>query len=160
MKNVKGYEGLYAITTNCDVWSYKLNKFLSTFASKTSNYLQVKLTKDGVRKHHLVHRLVALTYINNPDNLPEVDHIDNDILNNNVSNLRWITRKGNLYKSYNTMGPIRNHRVCYVYKDNKFIGLFNSVLEAARFCAEEFGLSKSSLAKYRKVKNVKIVTVN
>lgn len=71
MKNVKGYEGLYAITTNGDVWSYKSNKFLSTFAGKTSNYLLVDLTKNGVRKHHLVHRLVALTYIDNPDNLPE-----------------------------------------------------------------------------------------
>jgi len=60
-----------------------------------TGYHQVMICIDGVQKHMYVHRLVAATFIPNPNNLPAIDHIDNNPKNNNVDNLRWITNADN-----------------------------------------------------------------
>lgn len=94
MKDIKGFEGLYAVTSCGKVWSYKAHKFLSP--GKTQDgYLQVVLRKDNESKHLYVHRLVAQAYIPNEDNLETVDHIDCDKTNNNVNNLHWLSRSDN-----------------------------------------------------------------
>ena len=54
-------------------------------------YLRIGLSKNGKVKDFKLHRLLALTFIPNPDNLPEVDHIDRDRSNNNLENLHWVT---------------------------------------------------------------------
>ena len=69
-------------------------KFLKNDVGK-KGYCRVALSNSENRKKFLVHRLVALHYIPNPNNYPEVDHIDMDKSNNNVSNLRWVTSKMN-----------------------------------------------------------------
>ena len=73
MKDIKGYEGLYAVTSCGRVWSYRRNKFLAPATIK-SGYNYVNLYKDGKKKFCRVHRLVAEAYIPNPDNLPQVNH--------------------------------------------------------------------------------------
>ena len=98
MKDVVGYEGLYAVTSCGKVWSYKKKKFLVPRAN-SKGYLIVKLFKDGKVKNYRIHRLVAEAYIPNPDNLPQVDHIDNDKTHNYVNNLQWITNRDNCRKS-------------------------------------------------------------
>ena len=60
-----------------------------------ANYLQVTLYNSRENQTFLVHRIVAQTFIENPDNLPEVDHKDRNKTNNNVSNLHWVTRSEN-----------------------------------------------------------------
>ena len=100
MKDIKGYEGLYAITSCGKVWSYKKKKFLKPWNNGVG-YLLVNLFKDRERKFYLIHRLVAETYIPNPDNLPQVDHIDNDKTHNYLNNLQWITHRDNNRKSKN-----------------------------------------------------------
>ncbi len=95
MRDIPGYEGLYAVTEDGKVWSYKFKKFLAPF-DNGQGYLVVFLTKDKVRKHARVHRLVAMTYLPNPENKPEVDHIDpTKKYDNSVSNLRWVTSAEN-----------------------------------------------------------------
>ena len=100
MKDIKGYEGLYAVTSCGKVWSYKNKKFLKPGAC-TNGYLFVCLCKDGKVKSYRVHRLVAEAYLPNPGNLPDVDHIDNDKTHNYVNNLQWLSRKDNCRKSNN-----------------------------------------------------------
>ena len=61
----------------------------------TNGYLEVGLSKNKITKTFLVHRLVAETFLENPENLPEVNHIDEDKTNNRVDNLEWKSHKGN-----------------------------------------------------------------
>ena len=100
MKDVKNYEGLYAVTSCGRVWSYRRQKFLKPM-TRGKGYLYVDLFKDGVHKQYYIHRLVAEAYIPNIENLPEVDHIDNNKSHNYLNNLQWITHKDNSRKSNN-----------------------------------------------------------
>lgn len=95
MKDISGYEGLYAITSCGRVWSYKTNKFLK-LKKENTGYLQVGISKDGVRKFYGIHRLVAMTYIPNPLGLPQVNHKDEDKHNNCLQNLEWCDAKYNM----------------------------------------------------------------
>ena len=58
-------------------------------------YKQVKLYNEDGKKNHYIHRLVAIHYIPNPNNYKEVDHFDRNPLNNDISNLRWVTSSEN-----------------------------------------------------------------
>lgn len=94
IKPILGYEGIYTIDTNGNVFSINSNKFMKPYIDN-GGYHRVQLSKDGVRKKYLVHRIVALAFIPNPDNKPEINHIDGDKSNNCVKNLEWCTRKEN-----------------------------------------------------------------
>ena len=89
---VIGFED-YLIYDDGRVFSQKRNKFLKEVNDKIV-YKLVDLWK-GKGKKFLIHRLVALHYIPNPENKSDVDHIDGDKANNHVSNLRWATRLEN-----------------------------------------------------------------
>lgn len=91
---VVGYEGLYKVSTEGNIKSIRRNKILSPNTNK-DGYKRVSLYKNKASKHYSVHRLVAQAFIPNPDNLPQVNHIDEDKSNNCVSNLEWITPKDN-----------------------------------------------------------------
>lgn len=103
MKDIIGYEGLYAATLDGRIWSYpkkrgeqnRKGKFLKPFIIKTG-YKVVSLFKEGEKdKKFLVHRLVAITHIPNIKEFDEVNHIDADKFNNSVDNLEWVTSKQN-----------------------------------------------------------------
>lgn len=66
------------------------------------NYLSVYLYKEGIGKEYLVHRLVAITFIPNPLNLPQVNHKDGNKFNNRVDNLEWCTPFQNTHHAMNT----------------------------------------------------------
>lgn len=94
MKDVAGYEGLYAVTSCGKVWSYRRKKFLTPVATG-NGYLRVGLCKDGQIKLYMVHRLVADAYIPNPENLPQINHRDENKTNNCLQNLEWCDAKYN-----------------------------------------------------------------
>ena len=104
MKDIKNYEGLYAVTSCGKVWSYKRKKFLTPYTVR-GGYMQVKLLKDNEKKQYYVHRLVAEAYIPNPDNLPQVNHKDENKANNCLQNLEWCDAK------YNTNYGTRNEKI-------------------------------------------------
>ena len=94
MKDVVGYEGLYAVTPEGEVYSYKSKKFLKLKINK-GGYLQVGLRKNGERKFYYIHRLVAEAYLPNPENLPQINHKDENKTNNCLQNLEWCDNKYN-----------------------------------------------------------------
>ena len=130
MKDIVGYKGEYAITDDGQVWSYLSNKFLKPF--NKDGYLRVELSGTP----YLIHRLVALTYIDNPDNKPVVDHIDHDRHNNCINNLRWVTvaeNNNNLDQHYNH-GFIQLQPVYMCDKNtHEKIKLFDSAAEASKY---------------------------
>lgn len=62
--------------------------------------MEVSLCVNGERKTHLVHRLVANAYIPNPMNLPQVDHLNGNVLDNRVENLEWVTGLENTRRAF------------------------------------------------------------
>ena len=101
MKDVVGYEDLFAITEDGQIWSKRSNRFLKL--NMLNGYL-AHVTKIGGRTGKNVvlkaHRLVAKAYIPNPENKPYVNHKDGNKLNNNVDNLEWCTAKENSQHAY------------------------------------------------------------
>ncbi len=105
--DIKGYEGLYAITSSGKVWSYPKIHGTSSWPGfwlkqneDGSGYLFVSLQSNKVTKQPKVHRLVADSFIPNPSGLPQVNHIDGNKLNNRIDNLEWITAADNIRHSF------------------------------------------------------------
>ncbi len=109
MKDIKGYEDLYAITKDGKVWSYpktNRNKYgmwlkqstikKKRISGKEYNMKTVGLHKNAKQKRVLAHRLVAESFIPNPENKPQVNHKDGNPLNNKVDNLEWTTSFENM----------------------------------------------------------------
>ena len=93
-KDILGYEGLYRVSNWGRIWSCRKNKILKLHTCQ-SDYVYIGLHKDGKVNPYKVHRLVAQTFIPNPNNLPEVNHIDEDKNNNRWDNLEWCDHKTN-----------------------------------------------------------------
>lgn len=96
-KDVKGYEGLYQVSTlgRIKTCSGRFKGRIRKLKVDRHGYECVALVKHGVRKDHLVHRLVAQAFIPNPENKPQVNHIDENPLNNCLYNLEWVTAAEN-----------------------------------------------------------------
>lgn len=142
-RQILGHEHYY-VSRSARVYSMKRHRLLKPILDSKGNYLTLSLDK----KCCLLHRLVAIAFIPNPDNLPEVNHKDKNKQNCHVDNLEWCTRKDNLNDSYSTMSPTRNYRIARLYRNGILIGEFKGVAKAARYAADKFGASFSALDKY------------
>ena len=94
-KDIPNYEGLYQVSNLGRVKSlFKYKKILKP--RPRNGYLRVSLTKNNKSTNYAVHRLVAQAFISNPNNLPEINHKDENKQNNCVDNLEFCTRKYNM----------------------------------------------------------------
>ncbi len=96
-KKWKRFNDFLEVSNRGDVMSH--GKLIKGEICKTG-YRRIHVSDRGVSYKHNVHRLVAETFIPNPNNLPCVNHIDGDKLNNNVENLEWCTFSENLRHAY------------------------------------------------------------
>ena len=133
MKDIKGYEGLYAVTSCGKVWSYRSKKFLKP-GKDESGYLQVTLSKNGCKQTKKIHRLVMETYypLDNMENL-ECDHIDFDCQNNCLKYLQWLAPEQNNKK----------HKTCKKVLCVETGIIYKSINEAER----QTGINQSSISK-------------
>lgn len=106
-KDIPQFEGLYQVSNLGRVKSFrqstkyrKAKEFILKTSLANNGYCQVTLYNLSYKKKFLVHRLVAEAFIPNPDNLPQINHIDENPSNNRADNLEWCTAKyNNLYGS-------------------------------------------------------------
>ena len=101
IKDIKGFEGRYTIS-NLGIVRSKLTNIIMKPNITKFGYARVNLRKAKSReyKSYFIHRLVAAHFLANPDNLPEVNHIDCNRLNNVVTNLEWVSKKDNIKHSF------------------------------------------------------------
>ena len=158
-RDIKGFEGLYQISNKGRVksaerikWSgnvyYKAPERILKACKRNSNeYLFVNLYKDGKRKPYLIHRLVAEAFLPNLDNLPQVNHKDENKENNCVENLEWCDIKYNC--NYGTRNkrlsekrrnhPSMSRPVMSINKESGLIMEYESIMEAERVTGVNHG---------------------
>lgn len=134
----------YKISRNGVVIGPRSNRPIKQYINN-SNYVVVGVTKDGSNKHTTVtlSHLLGLAWIPNPENLFDVDHIDDNRLNNALYNLRWVSHRDNLVKEHRRQLMKRaNGRPVRKVNDDSSFEVYSSIKEAA----EAVGLSNTSVA--------------
>lgn len=150
-RQVVGYEGLYEVSNIGRVKSLNYHQTGKEAILKTGRkgrcdkfghrYSSVSLSKNGKVKCMSVHRLVAEAFIPNPNNLPEVNHINEDKTDNRVENLEWCTGKYNCNYGRRNDGIRRSIEQCSL--DGKLIKVWQSISEVFR----QLGYSTSHISE-------------
>lgn len=161
-RDIEGYDGLYQISNFGRVKSFKFKtpRIMKPLLQTTGSlYLAINLYSKGKIKRNNTHRIVAQTFVPNPENKPEVNHIDGHTLNNHVSNLEWATRSENEQHAYNMglakqgeahgLAKLTNEQVRYI-RDNpdNFTG---------KKLAQMFGVCETTISHAQLGKKYKIV---
>ena len=128
---IKGFNN-YEISKLGVVRNYKSGRILKPFADK-DGYLKHCLSENNKKKYVFLHRIIAMTFIDNPENRPCINHIDENKSNNDISNLEWCTVKEN--NSHGTRTKRASEKCCksviQLDLNNIFLGVFSSMKEAS-----------------------------
>jgi hypothetical protein len=115
-RRIEGYDN-YVISNYGEVFNIKSGKTKKPSIINRGGYYYVSVYKNSKDKKFLIHRLVAIHFIDNPEGKECVDHIDGNVLNNHQSNLRWATHKQNMYNRKLPTTNTSGHKGVYWKKD-------------------------------------------
>lgn len=115
-KKIDGYTN-YSVSDNGEVRNDETGKLKKPTLNKQNGYYYVDLYSGNKRTKRPIHRLVAVAFIDNPENKKTVDHIDGNRQNNNVSNLRWASFSENNSR-FNTVGT-RSEQILVIHYGEK-----------------------------------------
>lgn len=144
--SIKDYENLYQVSNYGNIRSLDKKDSLGRFVKgknmkpivRKDGYLDITLHKDGKGKHFLLHRLIAETFIDNPNDYKEINHKDENKANNNINNLEWCSRSYNInYGIGNksrrkTLLNKRGKEIIQYNKNKEIIKIYPSLREANR----------------------------
>lgn len=152
----------YMIYDDGRVWSNKTNKFLKP-SPTNRGYLTVELFNNSGSKRLLIHRLVAIAFIPNPHNWPQINHKDENPQNNCVANLEWCTARYNM--NYGEGAKTRHLKIDYTkpcYRENAILngkkaakpvsmfsldGQFIRTYESAAEASRQTGIDKTDISR-------------
>lgn len=157
-KDIKDYPN-YQVSNLGKVKNAKTNKILKPF-SPIGEYLKVSLSKNGKAKHYFIHRLVAETFIPNPNNYPCVNHKDENPSNNCVSNLEWCSYQYN--NNYGTrngkvaekLRKVKCKKVRQYDLNGNYIKTWNSIKEAEKEVGSTH-ISQCTKGRFKQTKGYK-----
>ena len=138
-RDVPGYEGLYEVSNLGRVRNIKTGRILRPL-KHAGGYLQVALYKNGTVRTSLINRLVALAFLPNPQNLPQINHKDEDKTNNTVDNLEWCDSK------YNANYGTRNEKVSKPVLQYDLLGNFIREWPSIMKVERELGIYQGSIS--------------
>jgi DNA-binding transcriptional regulator YiaG len=162
-KDINGYEGYYQVSSLGRVKSVKrmVNhnygglKIVNerVMSQRTAKYKNLMLCKEGEERIFWVHRLVAESFIENPDNKPEVNHKDANCHNNNVDNLEWATRAENqihavqhdLFKTKYGKNPYKNRDLAATFTEIR--SLYKEKGVRQKEIAKTFSIDQSTVSR-------------
>lgn len=157
-KDVKNYEGLYQVSNLGNIRKIQNRKYdfktstlklekveINMTISEHLGYKTVKLTdKFGKRRHLFLHRIIAETFIQNPNNYKVVNHIDCNKHNNDIKNLEWVTQKENVKHAWKnklcettrivsaTNGKKCSKKIIQLDKENNIVKVWDSTMDIER----------------------------
>tara|TARA_R110000796_G_scaffold246715_1_gene371653 strand:+ start:1046 stop:1510 length:465 start_codon:yes stop_codon:yes gene_type:complete len=150
-RDIKGYEGLYQISNLGRVKSTRKGKEkILKFRDNGKGYNVSVLYNEGVKSNMKVHRLVAIHFIDNPENKPQVNHINGIKSDNRLENLEWMTNKENVIHSY----ALGLQKTKLTNKHVEFIRSETGMLQ--KDLALIFGVSKSMISSIKTNKRRKL----
>lgn len=179
VKNVLGYEGLYLIDSLGNIVSCPRQqgsrfvnqyKILGTKVNRLG-YKEVALSKGGKTRTVLLHRLIAIHFVDNPENLPCVNHINGIKSDNRIENLEWCTRSQNTKHAYeNNLGGFRdfaNAGIKAMNENTQYVVIraiapsgeelqFDSTKEAAEFIGTNKDEVTRAIRKSQRVKGYRV----
>ena len=158
MKYIKGYEGNYSATEDGKIFSHRRNKYLKPHLR--GGYYCVELSVSSIKKRIYIHRLVAETFIDNPMGKETVNHIDGNPLNNELSNLEWMTMQENNQAAWDKGQRVLTNKMKEATKANFMKGrkhlsqeIVNKIIDMSgtdmsnRAIANSLGVAHSTVGK-------------
>ena len=150
--DIDGYNGKYRVSTLGNVKSlHGKGRLLKPYRGKY--YWTVRIIKDGKYKTHRIHRLVALAFIHNPENKPNINHINFDRDDNQADNLEWCTQGENIWHTvrHGRNNPtIGETHPCAKLKESDVLKIRKMI---------KFGMPKRKVARIYNVSNVTIIGI-
>lgn len=157
-KDIPGYSGFYQVSNfgrikglsrivkNKDSQKVIESKIKNPQLNKINGRLIISLSKDGIKRTYFIHRLVAMAFIPNPDNLPQINHKDENPKNNNADNLEWCTAYYNVHygNCIRKRAKLKSKAIYQIDRiKHKIINRFDSLTQAQKIT----GIDKRLISK-------------